>query len=79
LGEAHDIQNQAEANGRRRRSGKNAVVVDFWREKVRKVSDDDEETEKIVKCAVKRDTIEETVFHTFKCVMKNKPKFSPVD
>jgi hypothetical protein len=54
-------------------------VVDFWREKVRKMSDDDEETEKIVKGAVKRDTIEETVFHTFKCVMKNKPKFSPVD
>jgi hypothetical protein len=56
------------------------IVVDLWREKVRKVSDDDEETEKIInKCAVKRDTVEETVFHTFKCVMKNKPKFSPVD
>jgi CRISPR/Cas system CSM-associated protein Csm2 small subunit len=56
------------------------VVVDVLREKVRKVTDNDEETEKIInKCAVKRDTVEETVFNTFKCVMKNKPKFSPVD
>jgi hypothetical protein len=56
------------------------VVVDVLRGRVRKVSDNDEETEKIInKCAVKRDTVEETVFNTFKCVMKNKPKFSPVD
>ncbi|EFA07545.1 B1 protein [Tribolium castaneum] len=48
--------------------------------KLRKVSDNDEEVNKIYnKCAVKKPAPEETAFETIKCVMKNKPKFSPVE
>ncbi|RZC40380.1 PBP GOBP domain containing protein, partial [Asbolus verrucosus] len=56
------------------------INVETLKTKVKKVVDNDAEVDEIVeKCAVKRDTPEDTAFFTFKCLRENKPKFSPVD
>ncbi|XP_044265392.1 uncharacterized protein LOC123011816 [Tribolium madens] len=53
------------------------VDENVLKSKLRKVSDNDEEVDKIYhKCAIKKQAPEETAFETIKCVMKNKPKFS---
>ncbi|RZC42569.1 PBP GOBP domain containing protein [Asbolus verrucosus] len=56
------------------------VVVDDIRNKLRKVSENDEEVGRIIqKCVVKLDTPEETAFEVSKCIRQQKPNFSPVD
>lgn len=56
------------------------VNNEVLRRKLRKVADSDEEAEKVFnKCATKKSTPGETAYETIKCIIKNKPKFSPVD
>ncbi|RZC39145.1 PBP GOBP domain containing protein [Asbolus verrucosus] len=54
--------------------------VEYIRNRLKKVSGDDEEVERIIKkCVVTRDTPEQTAFEVSKCLLEQKPKFSPVD
>jgi hypothetical protein len=47
------------------------LVVDAWKNQMKKVNANDEEAEKIVnECAVKKDTPVETAFNALKCVQK---------
>ncbi|XP_068893153.1 B1 protein-like [Tenebrio molitor] len=55
------------------------ILIDQTKIKLKKVSVDDDEVDRIIKkCVVKKDTPEETAFQTFKCLREEKPKFSPV-
>ena len=56
------------------------VDVGNLKRKVKKVATNDEEADSIVnKCVVEKDTVEDTTFEIVKCVLKEKPAFSPVD
>jgi hypothetical protein len=52
------------------------IEADTFKEKLTRVTNDDEESEKIVeKCTVTEDTPEDTAFEVTKCVLKDKPNF----
>ncbi|KAJ3648070.1 hypothetical protein Zmor_019906 [Zophobas morio] len=56
------------------------INLDVLKTKLKKVAADDAEVDKLVqKCAVKKDSPEETAFEAFKCLHKEKPAFSVVD
>ncbi|RZC42568.1 B1 protein [Asbolus verrucosus] len=54
-------------------------IIDSFKAKLKRVSDSDEEVDRMIeKCLVKKDTPGETLLRAYKCIIENKPKFTPV-